>query len=321
MLRKTHDREAAMDKAGRLQIFVAIAEHGSIAAAARSLGLTPSAVSRALNELERALGAALMHRTTRKLQLTEDGSLVLARAREVLGQIDALESEVAQRRARISGTVRLGLPVPIGRHIVWPRMHRLLDRHPDLKLVCLPAQEQRAMQEQNFDVMLMAGTTPPLTRLVARRLATGRPAIYGSPAYLRLNGEPRHPEDLARHRCLAFHGPWMQLPATEWHFRRGDETCSARIDPRVVTQDREGLIVAAMHGAGLIRMACFDPALVAQGRLVPVLRDWTCTDGFHVYAVHRRGAAGVPRVRAVLDFLREAFAEFDPEQVTLVGAS
>src|SRR5207244_2425387 len=136
----------------------------------------------------------------------------------------------------------------------------------DVQLACKPIQDPKAMQTENFDVMLMAGEPPP-SRLVARRLALGRPGIYAAPEYLRRFGEPKEPADLAAHRCLVFHGPWMQVPACEWSFRRDDATSTVRVTPRVVTPDREGLIVAAMGGAGVIRMACFDPALIESGRL------------------------------------------------------
>lgn len=305
-----------MNKAGRLEIFVRVVDQGSLVAAGRSLGITPSAVSRALAELEQAMGATLLRRSTRRLQLTEDGSLVYEQAQDILGRLADLESTVARRAQRVSGCLRVGMPVPIGRHIVWPRMHLLLDQHPDLQLVCMPIQDPRKMQDENFDVMLMAGE-PPASRLVARRLALGRPAIYASADYLCKHGEPQTPEDLASHRCLVFHGPWMQVPAEEWHFKDGKGRRTVRVTPRVISADREGLIVAAMGGAGLIRMACFDPELVASGRLQRVLPDWECTDGFNVYALHRQGAASTPRVQAFLRFVQDAFAAFDPEQITL----
>lgn len=305
-----------MDKASRLEIFVRVVDQGSLVAAGRSLGLTPSAVSRALAELEQSMGSTLLHRSTRRMQLTEDGALVYEQAQEILVRLSALESAVARRKQRIGGTVRVGLSIPLGRHIVWPRMHLLLDRHPELRVVCMPIQDPRRMLDENFDIMLTVGEPPP-SRLVARRLAKGRPAIYASPDYLRLHGEPHTPEDLAAHRCLVFHGPWMQVPAEEWHFQEGKGRRTVKVTPSVISADREGLIVAAMGGAGLVRMACFDPDLIASGRLQRVLPDWECTDGFNVYALYRRGAPSTPRVRAFLEFVQEAFAAFDPEQVTL----
>ena len=93
-----------------------------------------------------------------------------------------------------------------------------------------------------------------------------------------------------------------------------------QVKARVVTPDREGLIVAALAGAGIIRMACFDPSVVQTGRLQRLLPDWDCTDGFNVYALHRKSTSLAPRIRAFLAFVRESFEAFDPEEVTLLRA-
>lgn len=305
-----------MDKARRLEIFARVVDQGSLVAAGRSLGITPSAVSRALAELEQAMGAVLLRRSTRRLQLTEDGAVAYEQAQDILARLAELESTVARRRQRVSGTVRVGLAVPLGRHIVWPRIHLLLDRHPELCVVSLPIQDPSKMLDENFDVMLTAGEPPP-SRLIARRMAQGRSAIYASADYLRRHGVPHTPEDLSHHHCLVFHGPWMQVPLVEWQFTKGRTRRDVKVTPRLISADREGLIVAAMGGAGLIRMACFDPDLIASGRLQRVLPDWECTAGFNVYALYRRDAMASPRVQAFLEFVQEAFAAFDPEEVTL----
>ncbi|MFL6696446.1 MAG: LysR substrate-binding domain-containing protein, partial [Vitreoscilla sp.] len=149
-------------------------------------------------------------------------------------------------------------------------------------------------------------------------LALGRPGIYASPEYIRRFGEPHSPEELRGHRCLVFHGPWMPLPAEQWNFERGGQASSIQVKARVVTADREGLIVAALGGAGIIRMACFDPSLVQSGRLQRMLRDWECTDGFNVYALHRKSAHQEPRIQAFMEFVRESFDAFDAEESTLL---
>lgn len=306
-----------MDMSSRLEMLVRVVDQGSLVAAGRSLGLSASAVRRGLADLERALGVTLIHRSTRKVQLTEDGTQVYERAQDILVRLQELESSVARGTQRVSGTLRVGMPVPLGRYLVWPRIASFLARHPDLRLDCKPIQDPRAMQSENFDVMLSAGEPPP-SRLVARHLALGRAGIYASPEYLRRYGEPATPDELQAHRCLVFHGPRMQVPADEWNFTRNGATAKVRVKPRVVTADREGLIVAALGGAGVIRMACFDPALIESGKLQPLLSGWECTDGFNVYALYRRGASTSPRVQVFLEFLQTCFREFDPGQVTLV---
>jgi len=306
-----------MDKSSRLEMLVRVVDQGSLVAAGRSLGLTSSAVSRGIADLERSLGVTLLLRSTRRVQLTEDGAQVYERALDILSRMQELEASVARRTRSVSGTLRVGLPVPIGRHIIWPRLTLLLNRHPDLKLDFKPVQDPKAMQTENLDLLLTAGE-PPSSRLVAHRLALGRPGIYASPDYVRRYGAPLVPDELTGHRCLVFHGPWMHQPAEQWNFERDGETSSVRVKARVVTPDREGLIVAALAGAGIIRMACFDPALVQGQRLQRLLPEWACTDGFNVYALHRKSASLAPRIQAFLAFVRESFEAFDPEEVTLL---
>lgn len=305
-----------MDKHGRLEMLVRVVDQGSLVAAGRSLGLTPSAVSRGIADLERSLGATLLLRSTRRVQLTEDGAQVYERALDILSRLRELEASVARRTRSVSGTLRVGLPAPIGRYIVWPRLAVLLNRYPDLKLDVKPIQDPKAMQSENFDLLLMVGEPPP-SRLVAHRLARGRPGIYASPDYVRRFGEPQTPDELTGHRCLVFHGPWMQLPAEQWDFERAGETTSVQVTARVVSPDREGLIVAALAGAGIIRMACFDPALVQSRRLQRLLPGWECAGGFDIHALHRKSASLAPRIQAFLAFVRESFDAFDPEELTL----
>ena len=308
-----------MDKSSRLEMLVRVVDQGSLVAAARSLGLTPSAVSRGLADLERSLGVTLLLRSTRRIQLTEEGALVYERSLDILARLQELETSVARGTRAVTGTLRVGLPVPIGRYIIWPRLGLFMSRYPDLNLDFKPIQDPKAMQSENFDVLLTAGD-PPASRLVAHRLALGRPGIYASPDYLRRFGEPQVPEDLAQHRCLVFHGAWMQSPADDWDFARAGQACTVRVRARVTSPDREGLIVAALAGAGIIRMACFDPALISGGRLRRLLPDWECPGGFNVYALHRKSSSLAPRIQAFLEFARESFAAFDPEGVTLLRA-
>lgn len=306
-----------MDKSGRLEMLVRVVDKGSLVGAARSLGVTSSAVSRGLADLESLFGVRLLNRSTRKIQLTDDGVQVYERAIDVLARIQDLETAVARKAQKVSGVLRVGLPVPLGRYIIWPRIGVFLSRYPEMQIHCKPVQDPKAMQAENFDIMLMAGEPPP-SRLIARRLALGRPGIFASPEYIRRFGEPVEPSDLQSHRCLVFHGDWMQTPATDWNFMRGTRAVNVRVTPRVVTPDREGLIVAALSGAGVIRMACFDPSFIETGRLRRLLPGWECTDGFNVYAIYRRGTSVAPRIKAFLEFVQESFESFDPDQVTLI---
>jgi LysR family transcriptional regulator, transcriptional activator for dmlA len=303
-----------MDKSGRLNMFVKVADSGSFTAAAAMLGLTPSAVSRAIGDLERSLGVRLLNRTTRQLRLSQEGEQVYRRARDILDRLTELESSVARTRRNVSGTVRVGITPTLSRYVVMPRLDRLLSRHPELQLEFRDVTHGRGLQSENLDIALVAGELPD-SRLLFRRLGQGRPAVYASEAYVARRGEPEHPADLERHRCLVFHPYWLTQPVDEWTFERDGVRTSVHVKPAVLSADREALITAAMSGAGLILMACFDPSLAASGQLRRLLLPWRCPDSYHVYALYRR-AAPPPRVAAVLAFIEECFAAFDPEQIT-----
>jgi DNA-binding transcriptional LysR family regulator len=110
----------------------------------------------------------------------------------------------------------------------------------------------------------------------------------------------------------------MTQPLEAWEFQRGDECKVIQVAPRVVTNDREGLVAAVLAGSGLMRVGCFDPYLISSGQLHRVLTDWTCPPGFPIFAMYRKTARTSPKIAAFLEFVEEAFAAFDPEEITLL---
>jgi DNA-binding transcriptional LysR family regulator len=156
-----------------------------------------------------------------------------------------------------------------------------------------------------------------VSNLIARKIAQIRHAVYASPRYLKAAGVPKTPDDLRKHLCLVIKAVGMNRPLEEWEFQRGAERKIINVAPRVVTYDREGLIAAVLAGAGLMRLGCFDPYLISSGQLRRVLSDWTCPPGFPIYALYRKTTRTPPKVTAFLKFVEEAFAAFDPEEITL----
>lgn len=305
-----------MDRTHQLEMLVCAAQMGSFAAAAKALDVTPSAVSRGIATLEKSLQASLFNRTTRQLQLTEDGRRIYERAKEILERMAELESAVSPRAARTTGTVRVGLSAPLNRYVVMPRIADFLARNPELRVELRVTQDARSMQPENIDVLLGVGE-PPESRLVAKRLGVGRPAAYASPGYLERFGEPRQPDELSGHRCLGFRPPWLTQPRLDWAFERAGIVKTVRITPMVVSGDREGLLTAAIGGAGIVYMACFDPALVSSDKLRRLFPEWRSVDSFSIYVLHRRNARSVPRIAAFLRFVHEAFGAFDPGERTV----
>jgi len=309
-----------MDRIRRFEMFVRTADAGSFVAAARSMDLTPSAVSRAVGELEKVLGVTLFNRNTRHLELTEDGRRLHHQVMDLLDRLRALEVSVAPSEGRVDGTVRVGLSAALNRHVVMPRLAPFLGSHPALRLEFRATQDARALRAENIDVLLHVGEPPP-SNLVAVRLGQGRPNVYASPAYLERAGMPTDPDDLVRHRCLVYRPSWLLQPIQTWAFERDGLRKAVQVEPALVSDDREGLLVGAIAGAGLVYLAAFDPALIASGQLRRALPDWSCVNSFNIYAMYRRGSGRVPRIAALLQFLREAFQQFDPQEITIAHAS
>jgi len=176
--------------------------------------------------------------------------------------------------------------------------------------------QPKDMHAEGVDVLLRIGE-PPVTNLVARKIGQIRHGVYSSPEYLKTAGIPAGPADLPHFTCLAIKVAGMSRPLEEWTFERGTERKVVQVTPRVVAQDRQGIIAAVLAGTGLMRLGCFDPYLISSGRLQRVLPDWTCPSGFPIFAMYRRTASASPKVQAFLKFVEEAFAQFDPGEVTL----
>ena len=305
-----------MDRIRRIELLVRAAEAGSFAKAARSLNLTPSAVSHAIADLERGFGMPLFYRTTRQLRLTEEGEAIYQRGRDILRQLAGLESGVRKTADRLTGTLRVGLGVPLSRNVVMPLLPAFLHRHPHLRLDFHIQSQPKEMHAEGVDLLLRI-SEPPESNLIARKIGQIRHGVYAAPSYLKMAGVPANPEELSQHSCLVMMVPGMSRPLDEWEFQRANEKKVIKIAPRVVTYDREGLIAAVLAGAGLMRLGCFDPLLIASGQLRRVLVDWACPPGFPIFAMYRKTARMPPKLAAFLAFVEEAFAAFDPEEVTL----
>jgi DNA-binding transcriptional LysR family regulator len=308
-----------MDKIRRLEMVVRAADLGGFAAAAKQMHVTPSAVSRGIAELERSLQISIFNRNTRQIQLTEEGRELYQRAVDVLERLAAIEVTANAVHKDVKGTIHVGIMPPLSRHVIMPRLAGFLDAHPNLRIQFHATQDTKAIQSENIDVMLRVGEPPP-SRLIARKLGQGRPAAYASPAYIARRGELNDPDDLRAHRCLAFKPDWLAQPFVRWTFTKGARTKTVRINPAIVSSDREALIVAATSSVGIIFMACFDPNLIASKQLVRLFPDWTCKASFTIYAMYRDKSARIPRVSSFLSFLQRAFHDFDRDECTIVHA-
>lgn len=282
-----------------LIVFSTVMDAGSFSAAAERLGQTPSGVSRTISRLERKLGMTLMHRTTRRLQLTEEGGWLLGRARALLADLANTEAEAAARRSQPSGLVRVNAATPALDHLLAPLVADFAAAYPLVQLELVSGETYVDLIEERADLAIRIGALPDST-LNARRLGTSRIRVLASPAYLDRHGAPARPGDLARHRLLGFTAP---ASLNTWPLADGGAE-GWTVTPQVLASSGETVRHLAVHGAGIASLSDFlSRADVAAGRLVPVLEAHALPWTQPVWAVFYKQGALAPRVAALVDFL------------------
>jgi DNA-binding transcriptional LysR family regulator len=293
------------NRAGEMEVFVLAAELRSFSAAGRKLGLSPSAVSKLVTRIEDRLGARLLVRTTRRLELTPEGEVYLGRARRILSDIAETERVVAQgARVVPRGPLRVNASVGFGELYILPLLPEFLALYPEIELDLTLTDGVIDVIGERTDVAIRFGPMRD-SSLKARKLLESRLVVIASPEYLARHGTPRHPADLASHNCLRFN---FRRSMDGWPFLADDrktvEACHVTGNMLVSS----GVIMGQLcvHGLGLGRMGRFHvEADIAAGRLVPVLEDFNPGDVEVVHAVFAGHEHLAARIRAFVDFLVE----------------
>ncbi|UJR78464.1 HTH-type transcriptional regulator DmlR [Sandaracinus amylolyticus] len=278
-----------------------VVELGGLSAAARRLGMTPSAVSKLVARLEERLGVRLLHRSTRKLRLTDEGSFFYERSVTILEEMRAAESTLTEGGAP-RGRLRINSNVPFGLQVLLPLIPRFADQHPEITLDIALGDVVVDLFEARADVAIRTGSLRD-SRLVARKLGESRMVVVASPDYLARHGTPRTTDELARHRRLAF---CFARQSDAWPFRDGTRgVTSIPQGDAVLVSDGEAMRRLALAGAGVARLARFQVAEdLRAGRLRTVLDAIDVGEVQPVHAVYVGEGRRVPaRVRAFLDFL------------------
>lgn len=290
-----------MDRVHLLETFVRVVEAGSLSRAARQLGCSLSTVSRQLAALEAELGAPLVDRTTRALQVTAEGQRLRPHALAVVRAMEDARASVARPDA-LAGRVRLSVPVALGLTRVVPALPALLARHERLHVELLLDNRRVTLASEGVDVVVRTGPTrlADSSDLVARSLGRYRFVLCAAPALLAAHGAPDDPRALARLGLVGFHGV-QALP-----LRRGSETVEVAVDARLWTNDAMALLHAACGGAGVTALPDWLAAdALARGTLRPVLPDWSLPGG-EAWVAYRQRGRGQRAVRAVVDHLAAA---------------
>jgi LysR family transcriptional regulator, regulator for bpeEF and oprC len=288
--------------------FVRVVEAHSFVAAAQTLGMSPSAISKAVSRLEERLGARLLNRTTRSLSLTDLGSNFYDRCRGALGQLELAETEVSESRGVPRGRLRVDVPISLGRRLIVPALPRFLQQNPELTVQMSMNDRLLDLVQEGIDAALRVGELSD-SSLIARRVGNLRGVTCASPEFIARVGEPRTPQELKPEHCIAM----FKLGSNqirEWDFRKDGVEHFVVPQAALSFSDPESAVAAAVGGAGFVRTMDFTvERQIAAGLLRTVLEDWN--EGAWrpvsvVYPQHRQPTA---KVRAFIDFVAGLFPQ------------
>lgn len=293
-----------MDRFLAMQAFSAVVDAGSFVKAADALGFSKAAVSRYVGELEAHLGVRLLHRTTRRLSLTEEGEVFYARCRELLSGVEEAEAELSTRSGAARGLLRVNAPVTFGIRHLAPLWAKFRERHPEVRLDVTLSDRVVDLVDEGYDLAVRIATLPSST-LISKRLASTRMALCASPEYLKAHGVPRHPNDLSRHTVIAY-SYWST--GDEWQFDGHEGRVNVKVNPYMHTNSGDTCRAMALAHQGVVLQPTFligDD--IAAGTLVELMPEFRSIE-LGIYAVYPTRKHVAPKVRALIDFLAERFS-------------
>lgn len=288
-------------RSGEMSVFVTVAQEGSLSAAARALGLTPSAVSRIIARAEQRLGTRLLLRTTRALTFTAEGEAFLRGARRILADMDEVEGAITDQGVP-KGRLRVSAALGHGRLTIVPLVAAFTARYPNIVVDLSLGDEVVDILAGQADVAIRFGHLPD-SPLTARRLGHTGQVVVASPDYLKRHGTPLEPEDLLKHNCLRFN---FRRAQSDWPFARNGREFSLKINGNIECSSGEALAQLARLGAGIARIGEFTVAEdLHRGDLVRLLESWNPGDREPIHVVFVGGASMPARIRVFVDFLLE----------------
>ena len=291
-----------MSKIQQMSSFVAVVEAGSFVGAAQSSGLSKAAVSRHVGELEQRLAVRLLHRTTRRLSLTEEGRMFFERAKELLESIDEAESQLTQRAGEARGVIRVNGPLTFGALHLAPLWAPFADANPKVSLDITLSDRVVDVVDEGYDLAIRITAIPDST-LVTRKLASTRMVLCASPAYLERRGTPEHPRELAQHAVISY-TYWSTRDV--WHFTGPEGPVDVRIASRIHTNNGDTCRRAALAHHGIILQPDFIVGEdLRRGDLVEIMPAYRSIE-VGIYAVYPSRKNLPLKTRRLIDFLAEA---------------
>lgn len=296
-----------MDHFKQISTFVDVAAKGSLSAAARAEGIAPAMIGRRLDGLEERLGVKLLQRTTRKIALTNEGVAFLEDCQRILADLENAESAVSERSARASGHLLISAPAGFGRQHVAPLIPSFLAEHRNVSVTLNLNDRVVDLIGEGIDVAIRIAALSD-SSLIGAKLADNKRVVVASPAYIKRHGAPRSLDDLVKHNCLAISSEGSQRG---WTFRQNGKNVTLKVTGNMVCNDGAVLHEWALAGKGLAWRSMWEVgSAIDSGRLMTVLDEFAAP-GNDIYAVFAQRRHLPLRIRAFVDFLRQAYAQPD----------
>ena len=286
---------------GGVSTLAAVVESGSFVKAAEALGVTQSAVSRAVSRLETRLGIRLLHRTTRSVKLTAEGQRFYEEIAPMLSGIRDAVTSATGAAAVVSGRLRVNIDPFVSRLLLAPQIGSFLNRYPELSLELITRDSLGDLIGEGFDVAVRFGD-PPTSSLVVRKVLDTRILTVAAPSYIERHGRPTKPSELSRHHCIQFRNPGTGQPF-EWEFHRGRKIVPVKTSGRLLLTDVGTMLGACIAGVGIAQvMALGIQDLLDGGQLVELFPDWP-NEKFPLFALYPSRTLPPAKLRAFLDFV------------------
>lgn len=302
-----------MNKLQAMEVFVRVVETGGITRAADSLQMAKATATTLIQQLEAALGVKLLNRTTRSVSVTTDGTAYYERCVAVLAQIRETEESLAQRHATPSGRLRVDVPTLMARSVIVPALPTFFARYPDIELQ-LGCSERRAdLIEEGIDCAVWSGELED-SSLVARRVGQLFFATCASPSYLAAHGQPRHPNELATHRCINHFSP-RTGKTFDWVFAKNSVRIQTSLRGHIALDDENSYVAAAEAGLGIAQIPAFVlKEAMERASLELVLGDWF-PEPVPLNIVYPENRHLSSKIRVFVDWTADLFSEHDGIQL------
>lgn len=299
-----------LDRVTGMQVFARVAALGSLSAAGRALGISQTMVTKHIAAIEERLGVRLLHRTTRRLTLTEAGRRYLDASERILAEFEEAEAAASADRVEVRGTLRINAPVSFGVHDIAPLLPEFSALYPVLSVELGLNDRVVDLVEEGWDLAIRIGRLAD-SRMIARKLASCRAVLCAAPAYLARYGTPRTIADLAQHNCLGYTLS-QTLGAGNWSFGV-DGSIAVPVSGNLCANNGDALAAAAVAGHGLI----YQPSFLVNhelksGQLVAIELDHPPLEMPGIFAVYPSNRRPPAKLRAFIDFLAEQFAPIPP---------